>query len=238
MGLEDVYLRNRHHKVHKSGWLRAAVLGANDGLVATASLMIGVSAAKASSPLVTVGLAGIAAGAMSMAVGEYISVRSQSDIEEADRLMEIAHLESDPEGELDELTQIYVERGLTKELAREVAEVMTAHDALGTHLRDELGQFEHTKARPLQAGIASAISYTLGGAVPLVGALLPIHAFSGSKSVPIVLATLIGLLGTGIISSRSVGSPMVKTTLRVLIGGSLGMAITAGIGGLVHLSGI
>jgi VIT1/CCC1 family predicted Fe2+/Mn2+ transporter len=112
---------------------------------------------------------------------------------------------------------------------------MTAHDALGTHLRDELGQFEHTKARPLQAGIASAISYTLGGAVPLVGALLPIHA---SKSLPIVLATLIGLLVTGLISSRSAGSPMVKTTLRVLIGGSLGMAITAGIGGLVHLSGI
>ena len=235
MGLEDVYIRNRHHKVHKSGWLRAAVLGANDGLVATASLMIGVSAAKASSPLVTVGLAGIAAGAMSMAVGEFISVRSQSDIEEADRQLEIAHLASDPEGELEELTQIYIERGLTRELAAEVASVMTAHDALGTHLRDELGQFEHTKAKPLQAGVASAISYTLGGAVPLIGALLPIH---GGKSLPIVIATLVGLLGTGLISARSAGSPFIKTTLRVLIGGGLGMAITAGIGGLVHLSGI
>ncbi len=235
MGLEDVYIRNRHHKVHKSGWLRAAVLGANDGLVATASLMIGVSAAKASSPLVTVGLAGIAAGAMSMAVGEFISVRSQSDIEEADRQLEIAHLASDPEGELEELTQIYIERGLTRELAAEVASVMTAHDALGTHLRDELGQFEHTKAKPLQAGVASAISYTLGGAVPLIGALLPIH---GGKSLPIVIATLVGLLGTGLISARSAGSPYIKTTLRVLIGGGLGMAITAGIGGLVHLSGI
>ena len=235
MGLEDVYIRNRHHKVHKSGWLRAAVLGANDGLVATASLMIGVSAAKASSPLVTVGLAGIAAGAMSMAVGEFISVRSQSDIEEADRQLEIAHLASDPEGELEELTQIYIERGLTRELAAEVASVMTAHDALGTHLRDELGQLEHTKAKPLQAGVASAISYTLGGAVPLIGALLPIH---GGKSLPIVIATLVGLLGTGLISARSAGSPYIKTTLRVLIGGGLGMAITAGIGGLVHLSGI
>ena len=235
MGLEDVYIRNRHHKVHKSGWLRAAVLGANDGLVATASLMIGVSAAKASSPLVTVGLAGIAAGAMSMAVGEFISVRSQSDIEEADRQLEIAHLASDPEGELEELTQIYIERGLTRELAAEVASVMTAHDALGTHLRDELGQFEHTKATPLQAGVASAISYTLGGAVPLIGALLPIH---GGKSLPIVIATLVGLLGTGLISARSAGSPYIKTTMRVLIGGGLGMAITAGIGGLVHLSGI
>ncbi len=235
MGLEDVYIRNRHHKVHKSGWLRAAVLGANDGLVATASLMIGVSAAKASSPLVTVGLAGIAAGAMSMAVGEFISVRSQSDIEEADRQLEIAHLASDPEGELEELTQIYIERGPTRELAAEVASVMTAHDALGTHLRDELGQFEHTKAKPLQAGVASAISYTLGGAVPLIGALLPIH---GGKSLPIVIATLVGLLGTGLISARSAGSPYIKTTLRVLIGGGLGMAITAGIGGLVHLSGI
>ena len=112
---------------------------------------------------------------------------------------------------------------------------MTAHDALGTHLRDELGQFEHTKAKPLQAGVASAISYTLGGAVPLIGALLPIH---GGKSLPIVIATLVGLLGTGLISARSAGSPYIKTTMRVLIGGGLGMAITAGIGGLVHLSGI
>jgi VIT1/CCC1 family predicted Fe2+/Mn2+ transporter len=235
MGLEDVYIRNRHHKVHKSGWLRAAVLGANDGLVANASLMIGVSAAKASSPIVTIGLAGIAAGAMSMAVGEYISVRSQSDIEEADRQIEIAHLASDPEGELEELTQIYIERGLSRELALEVSQVMTAHDALGTHLRDELGQFEHTKARPLQAGIASALSYTLGGAVPVLGAILPIH---GGKTLSIVAATLLGLFSTGVISSRSAGSPIVKTTLRVLFGGSLGMAITAGIGGLVHLTGI
>ncbi|MSV88163.1 MAG: VIT family protein, partial [Actinobacteria bacterium] len=157
MGLEEVYQRNLHHKVHKSGWLRAAVLGANDGLVSTSSLMVGVAAANVGSSLVTVGLAGIAAGAMSMAVGEYISVRSQTDIEEVDRRMEIEHLKSDPEGELAELTQIYIERGLDKKLAEEVAIKMTEFDALGTHLRDELGQFEHTRARPLQASAASAI---------------------------------------------------------------------------------
>jgi vacuolar iron transporter family protein len=235
MALEDVYQRNAHHKTHKSGWLRAAVLGANDGLVSTSSLMVGVAAANTSGSLVTIGLAGIAAGAMSMAVGEYISVRSQSDIEEVDRLMEIEHLKTDPEGELAELTQIYVERGLDQKLAAEVALKMTEFDALGTHLRDELGQFEHTKARPAQASAASAVSFTLGGAVPLIGALLPIH---GGKTLAIVLVTLLGLIGAGLISARSAGSPYIKTTLRVLIGGSLGMAITAGIGSLVHLSGI
>lgn len=235
MGLEEVYQRNVHHKVHKSGWLRAAVLGANDGLVSTSSLMVGVAAANGGSSLVTVGLAGIAAGAMSMAVGEYISVRSQTDIEEVDRKMEIAHLAADPEGELAELTQIYIERGLDKELAEKVAIKMTEFDALGTHLRDELGQFEHTKARPVQASAASAISFTLGGLVPFIGALLP---FNGSHTLSIILITLVGLIGAGAISARSAGSPYVKTTLRVLLGGSLGMAITAGIGSLVHLSGI
>ncbi|CAB4529839.1 unannotated protein [freshwater metagenome] len=235
MGLEEVYQRNLHHKVHKSGWLRAAVLGANDGLVSTSSLMVGVAAANVGSSLVTVGLAGIAAGAMSMAVGEYISVRSQTDIEEVDRRMEIEHLKSDPEGELAELTQIYIERGLDKKLAEEVAIKMTEFDALGTHLRDELGQFEHTRARPLQASAASAIAFTLGGIIPLIGALLPVD---GAKSPAIIVITLFGLIGAGLISARSAGSPYVKTTLRVLLGGSLGMAITAGIGSLVHLTGI
>ena len=161
MSLEEVKARNVHHKAHKAGWLRAAVLGSNDGLVATASLMIGVAAAtsKANSNqsfLITAGLAGIIAGAMSMAVGEYISVSSQTDIENADRQMEIEHLAMDPEGELEELTQIYMERGLDRELAAQVAKKMTEKDALGAHLRDELGQIEHTKANPLQAAIASA----------------------------------------------------------------------------------
>jgi vacuolar iron transporter family protein len=160
MALEDVYRRNAQHKTHRAGWLRAAVLGANDGLVSTASLMIGVSAARADNFLVTAGAAGIAAGAMSMAVGEYISVRSQNDIEESDRLLEIEHLAVDPDGELEELVEIYMKRGLNRELATEVAKAMTENDALEAHLRDELGQFPHTKARPVQASIASALSFT------------------------------------------------------------------------------
>ena len=154
MPLEDVYRRNANHKTHRAGWLRAAVLGANDGLVSTASLMIGVSAARADNFLVTAGAAGIAAGAMSMAVGEYISVRSQNDIEESDRLLEIEHLAVDPAGELEELIEIYMNRGLNRELATEVAKAMTERDALEAHLRDELGQFPHTKARP-SSGIDS-----------------------------------------------------------------------------------
>ena len=235
MALEDVYLRNLHHKTHKAGWLRAAILGANDGLVATASLLIGVSAAKAGNFLVTAGVAGIAAGALSMAVGEYISVRSQNDIEESDRQMEIEHLASDPEGEFEELTQIYIDRGLDRDLASQVAKKMTEKDALEAHLRDELGQFEHTKAKPVQAAIASAISYTVGGIIPLLGALAPSN---GTKALSIVVFTLVGLAATGAIGANLAGSPYLRTTLRVLIGGAIGMAITAGIGSLVHLSGI
>ncbi len=235
MPLEDVYLRNAHHKIHKAGWLRAAVLGANDGLVSTASLMIGVSAAQADSFLITAGAAGIAAGAMSMAVGEYISVRSQNDIEESDRLLEIEHLAVDPEGELEELIEIYMKRGLDRELATRVAKTMTERDALEAHLRDELGQHPHTKARPVQAAVASAVSFTFGGLVPFAGALAPTL---GTKVISIIGFTIAGLLGTGILSARTAGSPYGKTTMRILIGGSLGMAITAGIGSLVHLTGI
>ena len=233
--IEDVYQRNLHHKTHNSGWLRAAVLGANDGLVATASLMIGIATAAPTASLTVTGVAAIAAGAMSMAVGEYISVQSQSDIEESDRRMEIEHLAADPKGEEAELAQIYVERGLSPELAQEVARVMHEKDPLEAHLRDELGQFEHTKARPTQAAIASALSYTAGGIVPLVGALAW-HA--SHKSLGIVIATMLGLAGTGLISSRLSGSRLGITILRVTLGGGLGMAITAGIGSLVHLSGL
>jgi VIT1/CCC1 family predicted Fe2+/Mn2+ transporter len=235
MALEDVYRRNAHHKIHRAGWLRAAVLGANDGLVSTASLMIGVSAAQADSFLITAGAAGIAAGAMSMAVGEYISVRSQNDIEESDRLLEIEHLAVDPAGELEELIEIYMNRGLDRELATKVAQTMTEKDALAAHLRDELGQFPHTKARPVQASVASALSFTLGGLVPFVGALAPTV---GTKVLSIIVFTILGLIGTGVLSARTAGSPYLKTTIRILIGGSLGMAITAGIGSLVHLTGI
>ena len=235
MALEDVYKRNLEHRGHRAGWLRAAVLGANDGLVATASLMIGVSAARADNFLITAGIAGIVSGAMSMAVGEYVSVRSQNDIEESDRLLEIAHLAVDPEGELLELQQIYVDRGLNEKLALEVATVMHEKDALGAHLRDELGQHPHTKARPVQAAVASALSYGVGGLVPFLGAFAP---NAGTQALSIVTFTIAGLIATGIISARTSGSKVFAPTLRVVIGGSLGMAITAGIGHLVHISGV
>lgn len=236
MALEDVYQRNLHHRTHRAGWLRAAVLGANDGLVSTASLMIGVAAARVSdSFLITAGIAGISAGAMSMAVGEYVSVRAQNDVEESDRLLEIEHLAADPEGEFLELVEIYVSRGLTRELARQVVEQMHAKDPLEAHLRDELGQFEFTKARPVQAAVASALSFTLGGLIPFAGAFAPT---AGTVAISIVGFTLVGLLATGIISARSSGAAVMKPTMRVMIGGCLGMAITAGIGHFAHLSGI
>ena len=144
MALEDVHTRNQQHRTHRAGWLRAAVLGANDGLVSTASLMIGVAAAQKNDFLVTAGIAGITAGAMSMAVGEYVSVRSQNDVEESDRLLEIEHLAADPDGELQELQHIYINRGLTPALALQVALEMHRKDPLEAHLRDELGQHPHT----------------------------------------------------------------------------------------------
>ncbi|MEY4023091.1 MAG: hypothetical protein RLZ23_52 [Actinomycetota bacterium] len=236
MALEDVYQRNLHHRTHRAGWLRAAVLGANDGLVSTASLMIGVATARAEqSFLVTAGAAGIAAGAMSMAVGEYVSVRSQNDIEESDRLLEIEHLAIDPDGELEELIEIYINRGLSRELATEVATTMHARDPLEAHLRDELGQHPHTKARPVQAAIASALSFTAGGLIPFVGAFAPSH---GKAAWSIIIFTIIGLIFTGIISAKTAGSKLLIPTLRVIGGGCLGMAITAGIGQILHVSGI
>ncbi len=235
MPLEDIHDRNKYHKVHRAGWLRAAVLGVIDGLVSISSLMIGVIAAGKNDFVVTAGLAGIAAGAASMAVGEYVSVRSQNDIEAADRRIEIEHLALDPEGELEELAEIYVNRGLSVELAAEVAKEMHARDALEAHLRDELGQFPRTKARPLQASIASAISFTLGGLIPFIGALAPTL---GAKAFYIVGITLCGLIGAGVISARIAGVQVLPTTVRVFIGGCLGMAITAGIGQLVKISGI
>ncbi len=237
MGLEDVYQRNLNHRTHRAGWLRAAVLGANDGLVSTASLMIGVAAAKAGeqSFLVTAGAAGIAAGAMSMAVGEYVSVRSQNDIEESDRILEIEHLAIDPDGEFEELVEIYMKRGLTRELAVQVADAMHKKDPLEAHLRDELGQHPHTKARPVQAAIASAISFTAGGLIPFAGAFAP---NPGAAAISIVAFTILGLIATGMISAKTAGSKLLTPTLRVIGGGVLGMAITAGIGQALHVSGI
>lgn len=235
MALDDVYARNLHHRTHRAGWLRAAVLGANDGLVSTASLMIGVVAAGKSEFLVTAGLAGISAGAMSMAVGEYVSVRSQNDIEDSDRRLEMEHLATDPAGELLELQHIYINRGLTPELAMEVAIAMHAKDPLAAHLRDELGQHPHTKARPVQAAIASAISFTAGGLIPFAGAFAP---SVGTEALSIVGFTLVGLVLTGVLSARTAGSKIHSTTVRIIIGGVLGMLITAGIGQIAQVAGI
>ena len=235
MALEEVYQRNLHHRTHRAGWLRAAVLGANDGLVSTASLMIGVAAAGRTDLLMTVGLAGISAGAMSMAVGEYVSVRSQNDVEESDRQLEIEHLAADPEGELLELQHIYIARGLSPELALTVAQEMHKKDPLAAHLRDELGQHPHTRARPVQAAIASALSFTAGGFIPFLGALAPTF---GEKAWSIVAFTVAGLVLTGILSARTAGSKLLIPTIRVIIGGCLGMLITAAIGKIAHISGM
>jgi VIT1/CCC1 family predicted Fe2+/Mn2+ transporter len=235
MSLDEVYKRNLEHRTNRAGWLRAAVLGANDGLVSTAALMIGVAAAGKQDFLITAGVAGITAGAMSMAVGEYISVRSQNDVEESDRLIEIAHLAADPEAELIELQHIYINRGLSPALALQVALEMHRKDPLEAHLRDELGQNPSTKARPVQAAIASAISFTLGGLIPFAGAFAPTL---GAQAWSIVGFTLGGLVLTGVVSARTAGSKLLRPTVRVLIGGSLGMLITAGIGRIAHISGL
>lgn len=235
MGLAEIHRRNEDHRAHRAGWLRAAVLGVNDGLVSTASLMIGVVSAQKNDFVVTAGLAGIAAGAMSMAVGEYVSVRSQNDIEESDKQLEMEHLAIDPQGELEELTQIYQERGISRATAEKVAQELHAHDALGAHLRDELGQHDSTKARPMQAALASAVSFTAGGAIPLLGALAP---SLGQKAFSIIGITFIGLIIAGIISAKTAGSSMIRTTGRIVFGGALGMAITALVGQVAHISGI
>ena len=236
MGLKEVQIRNLEHKGHRSGWLRAAVLGVNDGLVATASLMVGVAAASASltnakSIIISTGIAGIAAGALSMAVGEYISVRSQTDIENSDRQLEIQHLAIDPEGELDELIEIYKERGLDEVLARQVAVQLTEKDALNAHLRDELGHHPHSKARPVQASIASAIAFTTGGLIPFLGVFAPTFT---KISYSIIAFAIAGLIVAGVVGAKISGSKLLFPTLRVLIGGCLGMAITAGIGQIFH----
>jgi len=233
MPLEQVILRNMHHKAHRAGWLRAAVLGVNDGLVSTASLMVGVAASNLPmSAVVTAGIAGVAAGAMAMAVGEYVSVSSQADIEQADTALEMAHLAEDPEGELEELTALYVERGVPHDLARQVAVHMTEKDALGTHLREELGHHSNNEARPFQAAVASAFSFLTGGLVPFIGLAFPasirIEAIWGSS--------IIGLFIAGMVAARAAGCGMVKPTVRVVLGGIAAMGVTFAVGTLFHIA--
>lgn len=219
------------HRFSRVGWLRAAVLGANDGIVSTASLMIGVAAANATNSEVAVaGLAGLVAGAMSMAAGEFVSVSSQRDTELADIRREERELSTSPELELDELTQIYVKRGIEPELARQVATQLTATDPLDAHLRDELGMSGVIAARPWQAAGVSAVSFAAGAAVPL----LTLLAVSGDARIPVIAGVALVVLAImGAIGGRLGGAPMFRAATRVLAGGGLAMALTALVGNLL-----
>jgi vacuolar iron transporter family protein len=226
-----LHLHPESHLVSRIGWLRAAVLGANDGIVSTASLIVGVAAASAaSSDILIAGVAGLVAGAMSMAAGEYVSVSSQSDTEGADLARERAELASQPEFEREELAQIYVKRGLDPKLARQVADQLMAKDALGAHARDELGISEVTAARPVQAALTSAATFAVGAAMPL----LMVIVAPPSAIVPVVsIASLAFLALLGAVGARAGGAGVIKATLRVTFWGAMAMALTAGIGALV-----
>jgi vacuolar iron transporter family protein len=219
------------HLSHRSNWLRAAVLGANDGIVSTASLVLGVASSGASSgAIVTAGVAGLAAGALSMAAGEYVSVSSQRDAEEADLRLEERELSQDPHGELQELAGIYERRGLPSGLAMEVAESLSSADPLAAHARDELGLEDDRRARPLQAAWASALSFSAGAILPLVAiGVTPASA----RVVVCVAVTLLALVLLGDTGARLGGAPRLPATLRVLVWGAVAMAATAGIGALV-----
>jgi vacuolar iron transporter family protein len=224
----------KYHHTHRTGWLRAAVLGANDGIISTASLLAGMASAHASrSSLLLAAVAGLTAGTMSMAAGEYVSVSSQADVEEADLRLERKGLESDPPGEQAELTEIYRSRGLSPELARQVAEQLMARDALGAHARDELGITDTMRARPLQAALASGLSFCCGAIVPLLAILLgpPHPLYIGAVSL-----LCLALLGAA--AARIGGASIVAGSGRILLWGGLAMAVTAAIGALLSVTGI
>lgn len=216
------------HMVHRIGWLRAAVLGANDGLVSTASLVVGVAAAGSGRPEILIaGLAGLVAGAMSMAAGEYVSVSSQTDAEQADLARETLELREMPEAELDELTAIYVERGLDQTLARQVAVQLTEKDALGAHARDELGISETVTAHPVQAAVVSAVTFSAGAVVPLIVASL---APAPQIVALVALISLLALAVLGALGASAGGAGLGKGALRVAFWGALAMAATAAVG--------
>jgi VIT1/CCC1 family predicted Fe2+/Mn2+ transporter len=218
------------HRTERIGWLRAAVLGANDGIVSTASLVIGVAAASAArGDVLIAGVAGLVAGAMSMAAGEYVSVKSQSDTEAADLARERGELAADAGAEHRELAGIYVKRGLDAELADQVATQLMEHDALGAHARDELGISETLSARPVQAALSSAASFTAGAALPLLVALV---APGGSLPVVVAGSSLVFLATLGAVAGRAGGASAVKGAWRVTFWGALAMAITAAVGAL------
>jgi VIT1/CCC1 family predicted Fe2+/Mn2+ transporter len=221
---------DERHRTGRIGWLRAAVLGANDGIVSTSSLVLGVAAAHAThSNILVAGVAGLVAGAMSMAAGEYVSVQSQADTEQAEIGRERAELKADPKGEQKELTAIYVARGLDPSLAKQVAEQLTVHDSLGAHARDELGISETLRARPIQASLASAGSFAVGAAMPLlVTAMAPAaHLIPFVSGTSLVFLALLG--GT---AARAGGAGVTVGAARVTFWGALAMALTAGVGAL------
>lgn len=230
--------RSRHPEVHRSdrvGWLRAAVLGANDGIVSVAGLVVGIAASGASAAtILATGIAGTVAGAMSMAAGEYVSVQSQADTELADLAVEKRELHEDPHSELEELAAIYRHRGLSPDLAHEVATQLTAHDALGAHARDELGITEELRARPMQAAMASAGAFVSGAALPVLTALLAPHAVVGQATT---MVTLLGLCLTGTLAAHAGGAPRLRGAVRVTFWGAIAMAAAALVGRLFNVAG-
>lgn len=224
------FLHHERHRTQHIGWLRAAVLGANDGIVSTASLIVGVAAANVTHTNVLVaGIAGLVAGAMSMAAGEYVSVSSQADIERADMERERFELETNVEHERKELAEIYVQRGLDVELAKQVAKQLMAKDALAAHMRDELGISEVTTAKPIQAALTSAVTFAIGAALPL----LVVFVTPLSRVVPLVMvSSLLFLALLGIISAYTGGARVIIGAVRVTFWGALAMALTAGVGSL------
>ena len=221
---------SENHRLHRIGWLRAAVLGANDGIVSTASLIIGVAAAHAShETILLTGIAGLVSGSMSMAAGEYVSVSSQADTENADLARERLEIATDPEHELHELAGIYVGRGLTPDLAHQVAAQFSAHDALGAHARDELGILEITSARPVQAALYSAFTFAVGAALPL---LVAFFMPSGNLITLVAVLSLAFLALLGALAAKAGGANIWKGSARVAFWGVLAMAATAGVGSL------
>ena len=219
------------HFSHRIGLLRAMVLGANDGIISTACLILGVAAADADrGTIITAGFAALVAGAASMAIGEYVSVSSQRDSEQADIAKEMWELEHTPEHELDELTAIYKGKGLTQELARAVAIQLTKEDALKVHMAEELGISQLTLARPLQASVSSALSFSVGAAIPLIAVSV---ASASQRITTTVLVALLTLVALGLASSKAGGAQPLKPTLRVLVGGAIAMAFTMAVGSLV-----
>ncbi len=224
-------LHNENHLVSRVGWLRAAVLGANDGIVSTASLIVGVAAANAAASNVLVaGIAGLVAGAMSMAAGEYVSVSSQSDTEQADLAREKGELATQPDFERQELAEIYVKRGLEPTLALQVADQLMAKDALGAHARDELGISEVTTARPIQAALTSAAAFSVGAAMPMAMVLVSPAAWLAAT---VSVTSLLLLAALGAIGAKAGGANVLRATVRVTFWGAAAMALTAGIGAVV-----